>query len=206
MRSLKIAQIAPIAERTPPKKYGGTERIVHALTEELVRRGHEVTLFATGDSQTNARLMSVYPRGLREAKLSDIYGSNNWSMLHIGQVYDMEGEFDIIHDHQAPASMPTANLANTPVVVTMHGPFTSDNRKLFELLRTPNIVTVSQAQLYPLPNINHAGTVYHGLPLSDYPFSNEHDGYLLYVGRISIEKGVHYALDVAQVVDMPLIL
>jgi glycosyltransferase involved in cell wall biosynthesis len=127
-------------------------------------------------------------------------------MLQIGMVYELQDEFDIIHDHMAPWSLPTANLATTPVVVTMHGPFTSENRRLFEMLRTPNIVTVSQSQLYPLPNINHAGTVHHGLSMEQYPFSAEHDGYLLYVGRISIEKGVHYALDVAQVLDMPLIL
>lgn len=203
---MKIAQIAPIAERVPPKRYGGTERMVHALTEELVKRGHEVTLFASGDSQTGARLESIYPRALREAKFKDIYGTNDMTMLHLGTAYELQDEFDIIHDHMAPMSLPTANLATTPVVVTMHGPFTSENRKLFEMLRGPHIVTVSQAQLYPLPNINHAGTVYHGLPMADSPFSAEHDGYLLYVGRISIEKGVHYALDVAQVLDMPLIL
>lgn len=203
---MKIAQIAPIAERVPPKRYGGTERMVHALTDELVHRGHEVTLFASGDSDTRARLESVYPRALREAKLPDVYGSNHLTMLHLGQAYELQDDFDVIHDHLAPLSMPTANLASTPVVVTMHGPFNTENRKLFELLRTPHVVTVSQAQLYPLPNINHAGTVHHGLPLEKSPFSAEHDGYLLYVGRISIEKGVHYALDVAQVLDLPLIL
>ncbi len=203
---MKIAQIAPIAERVPPKRYGGTERVVYALTEELVKRGHEVTLFASGDSQTSAKLESVYPRALREAKFKDIYGTNDLTMLHIGQAYELQDEFDIIHDHQAPLSLPTANLASTPVVATMHGPFTSENRRSFEMLRSPHIVTVSQSQLYPLPNINHAGTVYNGLSMEDYPFSNEHDGYLLYVGRISIEKGVHYAVDVAQALDMRLII
>lgn len=203
---MKIAQIAPLAERVPPKKYGGTERIVHALTEELVRRGHEVTLFASGDSQTSARLESVYPRALREAKLKDIYGTNDFTMLHMGLAYEFQDEFDIIHDHMAPLSMPIANLAETPVVATMHGPFTGQNRKLFEMLRSPHIVTISQAQLYPLPNINHAGTVHHGLSMESYPFSAEHDGYLLYVGRISSDKGVHFAVDVAQVLDMRLIL
>lgn len=190
----------------PPKKYGGTERIVAALTEELVRRGHDVTLFASGDSQTNAKLESVYPRALREAKLKDIYGSNDLTMLHIGLAYELQDEFDIIHDHLAPLTLPTANLATTPVVATMHGAFTSENRKLFEMLRSPHIVTVSQAQLYPLPNINHAATIHHGLNMEAYPFSNEHDGYLLYVGRISAEKGVHFALDVAQILDKRLIL
>ncbi len=203
---MKIAQIAPIAERVPPKRYGGTERVVWALTEELVKRGHEVTLFASGDSHTSAKLESVYPRALREAKLKDIYGANHLNVLHIGQAYELQDEFDIIHDHLAPLSMPTANLATTPVVVTMHGPFTSENRKIFELLRGPHITTVSQSQLYPLPNINHAGTVHHGLPMQDYPFSDTHEGYLLYVGRVSIEKGVHYAVDVAQALDLPLII
>src|SRR5579863_5908947 len=140
-RKLKIAELAPIAERVAPKLYVGTERVVSALTDELVRRGHEVTLFATGDSQTLARLKSVYPRALREAKLKDLYGANYWTMLHLGAAYELQGDFDLIHDHLAPASMPTANLATTPVVVTMHGPFTSDNRKLFEMLRRPSIVT-----------------------------------------------------------------
>jgi glycosyltransferase involved in cell wall biosynthesis len=203
---MKIAQIAPLAERVPPKKYGGTERVVHALTEELVRRGHDVTLFASGDSQTSARLESVYPRALREAKFKDIYGTNDLTMLHMGIAYELQDEFDIIHDHMAPLSIPVANLATTPVVATIHGPFSSENRKLFELLRGPHIVTVSQAQLYPLPNINHAGTVHHGLSMEHYPFSAEHDGYLLYVGRIAADKGVHYALDVAQVLDIPLVL
>lgn len=190
----------------PPKKYGGTERIVYALSEELVRRGHNVTLFASGDSHTSAKLESVYPRALREAKIKDIYGTNDLTMLHLGMAYELQDEFDIIHDHMAPVSMPIANLAQTPVVVTMHGPFSAQNRKLFEMLRTPHIVTVSQAQLYPLPNINHAGTVHHGLSMEQYPFSLEHDGYLLYVGRISADKGVHFCLDVAQVLDMRLIL
>lgn len=203
---MKIAQIAPLAERVPPKRYGGTERVVYTLTEELVRRGHEVTLFASGDSETSARLESVYPRALREAKLRDIYGTNEYTLLHVGQAYELQDEFDIIHDHIAPISLSTANLATTPVVMTMHGPFTGKNRKLFELLRGPHIVTTSQSQLYPLPNINHAATIHHGLNMEDYPFSAEHDGYLLYVGRICEEKGVHYALDVAQVLDIPLIL
>lgn len=203
---MKIAQVAPMAERVPPKRYGGTERMVSALTEELVRRGHEVTLFASGDSQTQARLESVYPRALREAKLRDVYGTNDLTMLHLGQAYELQDEFDIIHDHLAPLSLPTANLASVPVIATMHGAFTSENRRLFETLRGPHIVTASQAQLYPLPNINHAGTVHHGLAMEHYPFSDTHDGYLLYVGRISAEKGVHFAIDVAQVLDLRLVL
>ena len=203
---MKIAQIAPIAERVPPKKYGGTERVVSALTEELVRRGHEVTLFASGDSITKAKIESVYPRGLREAHLKDIYGINHWSLLNIGLAYELQDDFDIIHDHNAPISLPTANIASTPVVVTMHNAFNADNRRLFQTLRGANIVTISQSQLYPIPNINHAGTVYNGLAMEHYPFSEENDGYLLFVGRISMEKGTHFAIEAAQQLDKRLII
>lgn len=203
---MKIAQIAPIAERVPPKKYGGTERVVSALTEELVKRGHEVTLFASGDSLTKAKLESVFPRGLREAHLKDIYGINHWSLLNIGLAYELQDDFDIIHDHNAPISLPAANIATTPVVITMHNAFNADNRRIFQTLRNPNIVTISQSQLYPIPNINHAGTVYNGLEMNHYPFGEESDGYLLFVGRISMEKGTHFAIEAAQQLDKRLII
>ena len=203
---MRIAQIAPLAERVPPKRYGGTERVVHALTEELITRGHEVTLFASGDSQTSAKLESVYPRGLREARIKDPYGSNYWSLLNVGLAYELQDEFNIIHDHVAPLSLPAANLALTPVICTMHGPFTPENRRLFGALRNPGIVTVSQAQIFTAPGINHVGTVYNGLPMEHYPFDEKGDGYLLFVGRISMEKGVHVAIEVAQQLDMRLVI
>jgi glycosyltransferase involved in cell wall biosynthesis len=202
---MRIAQIAPIIERVPPRKYGGTERVVSALTEELVRRGHDVTLFATGDSLTHARLVSIYPRPLREAKLKDLYGTNVWSLFNIGTAYARQDEFDIIHDHTSFLGLPTANTARTPVVITCHGPFTPENRHIFRSLRRPRIVTISNAQA-TVPDLNYAGTVYNGLDLAPYPFSAEHDGYLLFVGRISMEKGLHLAIEVALNVNMPLII
>ena len=203
---MKIAQIAPIVERVPPKTYGGTERVVHALTEELVKRGHQVTLFASGDSVSSAKIESVYPRSLREAKLPDLYGNNPWTLLNFGLAYELQDEFDIIHDHLAPLSLPAANVASTPVVMTMHGAFNPTNRRLFQSLRGPSIVSISQSQIFSAPNINHAGTVYNGLPMEHYPFSAEHNGYLLYVGRIAMEKGVHHAIEVAEQLDLPLII
>lgn len=203
---MKIAQIAPLVERIPPKKYGGTERVVHALTEELVKLGHEVTLFASGDSLVSAKLVSVYPRALREAKIKDIYGTNTFSMLNIGAAYQNQEQFDIIHDHCGVLSLPTANIAKTPVVMTMHGAFTPENRVMYQTLLNPYQVTISRAQGYAVPKLHHAGTVYNGLPMAQYPFSLEHDGYLLFVGRISMEKGVHHAIEAAKTLDLPLII
>lgn len=203
---MRIAQIAPLVERVPPHKYGGTERVVHALTEELVRRGHEVTLFAAGGSETSATLVSVYPRALREANMPDLYGSNHLTLLNIGVAYSRAGEFDVIHDHMVPLSLPTANVSPTPVIATIHGAFDATNKRLFEALRHPHIVTISKAQGLGFPNINHAGTVYNGLDMRAYPFFEAHGEYLLNVGRISMEKGTHLAVEVAQQLDMPLVI
>lgn len=203
---MRIAQIAPIVERVPPKKYGGTERVVHALTEEMVKRGHDVTLFASGDSSTSAKLESVYPRGIREAKIKDLYGVNPWTLLNIGLAYEMQDEFDIIHDHLAPISLPTASIATTSVVMTMHGDFNTQNRKLFQTMQGAHVVTISESQMYSLPSLNHAGTIHNGLPMDHYPFGESMGEYLLIVGRIALEKGTHMAIDVAQQLDLPLII
>lgn len=208
---MRIAQIAPIVERVPPTKYGGTERVIYALTEELVKQGHDVTLFASGDSKTSARLVAVYPRALREDsdRIEDIYGHNVWSVLNIGLAYRMQDEFDVIHDHtsqNSPICLPLADVSRTPVVMTLHSPFTPSNTVLFEFYNKPNIVTISKAQAKPAPNVHYIRNVYHGLPMEHFPFSNTHDGYLLFVGRISKEKGVHHAITVAEHLDMPLII
>ncbi|MCL5784952.1 MAG: glycosyltransferase family 4 protein [Patescibacteria group bacterium] len=203
---MKIAQIAPIIERVPPKKYGGTERVVYALTEELVKRGHEVTLFASGDSITSAKLVSVYPRALREAKINDIYGPNMFTMLNIGLAYSKQKEFDIIHDHSGHLSLSAANISQTPVVMTLHGAFNTENKRIFEVLKNPYFVSISNSQAKSAPNLNHIGCVYNGLNMEDYPFSPDHDGYLLFVGRISMEKGVHNAIEIAQFLNLSLII
>src|SRR5438552_513601 len=157
---MKIAQIANVAERVPPKKYGGTERVIYALTEELVHRGHDVTLFASGDSLTSANLVSIYNLSLREAKMADPYGLNPLALQNIGQAYIRQDEFDIIHDHSWLISLPTANLSKTPVVMTVHGAFDLNSRRLFETMKNINFVTISKSQSIPLPNLNYAGIVY----------------------------------------------
>lgn len=207
MQKLRIAQIAPVIESVPPQKYGGLERMVYGLTEELVKKGHEVTLFATADSKTSAHLVSITPKALRFQRNIDPYGPNALTALNYGFAYQMQDQFDIIHDHLGSISLATANIAKTPVVMTMHGYFSQEMQELFSTLTRPNIVTISQkqAQLGP-KKLNHAGTVYNGLDMEDYPFSNQHNGYLLFVGRITIEKGVHHAIKAAEMLDLPLII
>lgn len=201
---MRIAQIAPLVERVPPKKYGGTERIVSVLTEELIARGHDVTLFASGDSLTSARLASVYPRSLRESRTKEMYGFNIWTLMNIGAAFSRPKDFDIIHDHNAHVSLPTAQIAATPVLKTMHGTLSVGARLIFRSLPRPWLVSISESQRDPAPDLHWLATVYHGLPLHAYPFSEQHDGYLLFVGRITPDKGVHIAIEVAQILDFPL--
>jgi len=205
-KKLKIAQIAPLIERVPPKKYGGTERVVFALTEELVRKGHDVTLFATGDSKTSAKLHSIFPKALREAKLNEIYGLNVPTLLNLGIAYQMQDEFDIIHDHNSYVSLPAANLTKTPVVITLHGALKTHTKQIYEKLNKPYLVTISKSQSKTAPDLNYIATIYNGINMNDYPFSDKHDGYLLFAGRISMEKGTHYAIEAAQCLNMPLII
>ncbi len=204
---MKIAQIAPIENDIPPKKYGGSERIIHTLTEELVKMGHEVTLFATATSKTSANLVSVCPKPIRGMKMKTLYGPNYYTMHNIGLAYSMQSEFDVIHDHNFQIGLPTAQLAQTPVVITLHNAFDEDRIPIFETLSKPFLVTISHAQAKVAPHLNYIGAVYHGISgIEKFPFSSTHKGYLLFVGRIHQEKGVQYAIKTAQILNLPLII
>ena len=206
-RRLRIAQLANIAERVPPQKYGGTERVVYALTEELVKRGHKVTLFASGDSIISAKLISIYPKSLRNSRVLDnTYSANILTLLNIGYAYQRQDQFEIIHDHNGYLSLPVANLAKTPVVMSVHGYFGVNERRIFENLKKPYLVSVSKAQAASAPNLKFMGNVYHGLEMKHFPFSKKPGKYLLFTGRISMEKGVHFAIEVALYLDIPLII
>ncbi len=204
---MRIAQIVNPIESVPPQLYGGIERMVHALVEELVEMGHKVTLFASGDSVTSAKLESVVPSSLRVSKIKNVYGMNDYTTLNLVNAFKHADEFDIIHEHTNSAGMLAGVVSPTPVVSTLHGPFSTSNRKLFEAVADRvHLVAISQGQVKPVPHLPIAGVVYNGLPMEDYPFSDQHDGYLLFVGRISEEKGVHHAIEVAQYLNMPLII
>ncbi|MGE5041801.1 MAG: glycosyltransferase family 4 protein [Candidatus Levyibacteriota bacterium] len=206
---MKIAQIAPVIERVPPKKYGGTERVVHALTEELVKRGHDVTLFATADSQTDAKLISVVEHSARNETKANAYENSLLTLANLGLSYSLQDEFDIIHDHNAPVSLPLAVSAKTPIVMTLHNAFDKYASPLYEKLHNsfnPYLTPISNAQRKNGPSLNYTETVYHGLNMEHYPFSANHNGYLLFVGRISPKKGLHHAITVAERLNLPLLI
>ncbi len=207
---MRIAQIAPLAIRVPPEKYGGTERIVHALTEALVARGHDVTLFASGDSHTSAKLNAVYPTSIRNTKIRPIYGLNAPLIHSIGRAYSMEKEFDVIHDHVAfpgpSLGVAFAEKCKTPAVLTLHGHLPQDHLPVYREFRKMNIVTISEDLSHDIKDLNLAGVVHNGLNMESYPFSAEHDNYLLYVGRICLEKGTHHAIVAAKRLNLPLII
>ncbi len=195
---MRIAQVAPLWERVPPPAYGGIELVVGLLTDELVRRGHEVTLFASGDSVTLAQLESVHPRAIRTDSTVKEYGI--YEMLQLSQVYERADEFDIIHSHMGAIALPYANLVKTPTVHTLHGIFTPDNEKLFTYARNQHYVSISQAQREPRLGLNCVDTVYNGIDPAIYKFRSQPETppYLAFLGRLSPEKGPHLAIEIAK--------
>ncbi|HEY9644926.1 MAG TPA: glycosyltransferase family 4 protein [Chroococcidiopsis sp.] len=201
---MRIAQIAPLWERVPPLTYGGTELIASLLTDELVRRGHEVTLFASGDSITLATLEAVHPCALRHDQTIREYGI--YEMLHLAQVYERAAEFDIIHSHVGCATLPYVNLVSTPTVHTLHGIFTPDNEKLFSWAKDQPFVSISNDQRDRRLGLNYVATVYNGVDTSSYKFypTPQTPPYLAFLGRFSPEKGPHHAIEIAKRVGLPL--
>jgi len=195
---MRIAQVAPLWERVPPPAYGGIELVVGLLTDELVRRGHEVTLFASGDSISLAKLESVHPRALRLDSNVREYGI--YEMLQMSRVYEQASEFDIIHSHMGCVALPYGNLVKTPTVHTLHGIFTPDNEKMFTHARRQPYVSISDAQREPRLDLNCVATVYNGIDLTTYDFYPEPQDppYLAFLGRISPEKGTHLAIEIAK--------
>jgi glycosyltransferase involved in cell wall biosynthesis len=195
---MRIAQVAPLWERVPPPAYGGIELVVGLLTDELVRRGHEVTLFASGDSISLARLESIHPRALRLDP--NIKEYNIYEMLQLGTVYDRAEEFDIIHSHMGCAALPYGNLVKTPTVHTLHGVFTSDNEKMFTYAKRQPYISISDAQREANLGLNCVATVYNGIDVSSYEFHPEPENppYLAFLGRMSPEKGPHLAIEIAK--------
>lgn len=200
---MKIAQVAPLFESVPPKAYGGTERVVSYLTEELVRQGHEVTLFASGDSATSARLIPPVAQSIRPGGVH-----HSWLAYHVMQmdmVEELASSFDVIHFHTDYLHFPILKRLPTPHVTTLHGRL--DLPELLPLYRHFDkvpLISISDNQRSPLPWADWRATVYHGLPAGLYPFEAECGDYFVFIGRISPEKRVDRAIEIARRCDTPL--
>lgn len=194
---MKIAQVAPLFESVPPKLYGGTERIVFQLTEELVKRGHDVTLYASGDSDTSARLISACPTGLR----LDSYYTDPiaYHILMLGQLSRAAHSYDIIHFHTVFLHYPLLRRLSTPAVTTLHGRLDlPDLHPVHHEFSELDVISISDSQRTPLPDLNWQGTVYHGLPRNQYMFEPQPEDYLVFLGRISPEKRPDRAIEIAK--------
>ena len=202
---MRIAQVAPVAEAVPPEKYGGTERVVSWLTEELVRRGHDVTLFAAGSSRTSATLVPVVPRALRQGE--QCYDTVSWQPVEEALVEERADEFDIIHSHIDEFAVAMLNRGViTPMVTTLHGRL--DREDVQQLLADDRMpaVSISYAQRDPVPSASWAANVYHGLPLDRYRPGPGDGDYLVFLGRMSPEKRPDVAIDVARRAGVRLVM
>jgi len=200
---MHIAQIAPLTEAIPPKLYGGTERVVSWLTEELIGLGHEVTLFASGDSITSAKLEAIWPRALRlDGSVRD---PNALHMAMLERVYRSAGDFDILHCHLDYYPFSLFSRQSTPFVTTLHGRLDlPEHQPVFDTFASVPVVSISNAQRRPLPQANWVRTVLHGLPerlLTPKPVK---PSYFAFLGRIAPEKRVDRAIRIAEHCGVPI--
>ena len=200
---MRIAQVAPLAEAVPPKQYGGTERVVAYLTDALVELGHEVTLFASGDSATKATLLSVWPRALRlDPEVNDHFAP---LFMQLETVARRAHEFDVIHSHIDYFGYPLLRRIGTPSITTLHGRLDlPELPPLYRLYSDTPVVSISDSQRVPLPEANFIATVLHGLPKNLLRLGEGRGGYLAFLGRISPEKAPDAAIRIAARAGIPL--
>jgi glycosyltransferase involved in cell wall biosynthesis len=201
---MRIAQVAPPFETVPPSHYGGTERVIAALTEQLVRRGHDVTLFAAGDSRTSARLVPTVERALwhRDPPYRDF--APFWAIT-VDRVAERLEEFDVVHSHLDYFGYPLARFSHRPVLTTLHGQLDLPELvPLYEHFDDVPLVSISHAQRRPIPSANWIATVYNGIDVRNFTFTSRPGAYLVFLGRISPDKGLDVAVRVARRAGLPL--
>lgn len=201
---MKIAMLAPPWIKIPPAGYGGIEWVVYYITNELVKRGHEVTLFASGDSSTNAELFPVFPN-----EMPNRIGETMLEVQHAAACLKRAGEFDIIHDHSSFSVVAYSSLVKTPIVHTLHGPFNDETCAFYRDFSDSSwYVAISDYQRSCCPKLRYAGTVYNPIDINGWPFvpANEKGDYLLAFGRLCADKGFHTAIDVAKRTGMKIII
>lgn len=199
---MKIAMLSPIAWSTPPQHYGPWEYVVSLLTEELVKQDVEVTLFATGNSRTSARLVSVCPRGYEE---DPSINPKVWESLHISELFEQGDSFDLIHNHFDFLPLTYSAITSTPVLTTIHGFSSPDILPVYQKYnRQCWYVSISNSDRHP--KLGYAETVYHGIDLDKFTFQPAEGTYLLFFGRIHPEKGTRTCIDIAKQAHMKLII
>ena len=202
---MRVAMVAPLAEAVPPTLYGGTERVVSVLTEELTRRGHDITLFASGDSITDARLVSSVPRALRlDPDVHDYVAS---TLVGLTEVYGRSNQFDLIHNHVDYLAFPFARLTGTSTITTVHGRLDlAEIQRLYRAFPEARLVALSIDQRTHLPEANWVGTVSNGIDLTNFHFRPDPGDYLVFLGRISPEKRPDRAIAIARDAGMRLVM
>ncbi len=205
---MRIAQLAPLAESVPPKGYGGSELVVNLLTEELVKRGHEVTLFATANSETEARLIECAPEGLRASDIAP----TRWHAYNIKaliKLEEMQDQFDIIHNHMGYAALPALSRFKCPVVTTNHNPIYDYCKDIFLAYSKMPLISISNAyrQLNYPNDLNYVATVYNGINLDEFLVDESVERkHLLFLGRLCHDKGTKEAIEIAEKLGMPIVL
>jgi len=199
---VRIAVIAPVWLPVPPVGYGGTERVVALEVDELTARGHEVTLFASGDSTADANLRAVFPSAPDMSLMGDVW----FDAIHAAFAGVDTDEFDIVHDHNGPIGAAIAAAAHrTPTAHTLHGPWTDNAKRFYQLVHDRiHLVAISERQRSLNPAVRYAGVVHNGIDLGTYEYSDIKQDYLAYIGRSAPDKGPAEAIDMARAVDLPL--
>lgn len=200
---MKILQIAPLWIPVPPHTYGGTELVISWLCDELVRRGHKVTLLATGESKTRAQLVSVWQKSLWRAKLKSPHAV--FALLY-EKLLSIHNQFDIIHDHCEFYTAPYSKFLKPKIITTLHHPLTEETIILYKKFPNINFVAISKSQKKSGPGINIVKTIYHGLPFEKYQFNPQPKNYLLWLSKIMPEKGIAETIDIAKLSGEKLIL
>lgn len=200
---MRIAQLCPLWESVPPPAYGGTELVVSLLAEGLVRLGHDVTLFASGDSITSARLRWVVPRSLRLNP--HVKDPSPYEWTHIVLSLKRADQFDIVHNHAGELAMLCAHFLSTPMLTTCHGPLEPDKKIIWD--NYPGYFnTISRSAKRHMPDRNYLGVVYNAIDVETFPFSRHKDDFLLFLSRMSPQKGPQYAIEVARRLGKRLVL
>jgi len=201
---MRVALISPLFESVPPRFYGGTERVVQSLSQGLTDSGHDVTVFASGDSRVDCQLVPVIDEALRLTK-KPVQDPLALNLKMLGQVAQMADEFDVIHNHHDYWMLPLSEMSDTPFLSTTHGRMDlQDSQKAFRAFPNANYVSISDNQRKPMPDLKWLRTIHHGMNIDHLKFREKSGEYLAFLGRITVEKRPEYAIEIAKKSGMPL--